>query len=174
MSGAHREYSLKVKKAAVRTCGLVAMLFAVLEGGGCRGGEEAAATADAPPDHSQKSLSSSPPFVSLSFDAALEKARAERKLVFVDFSAAWCTWCTKMDEDVFPDARVKAALLNYIPVQLDADTAGGRGVAARYRVDGLPAYLVVNGEGELVGRFDGYMPVDAFLVRLRRASGAGG
>ena len=98
----------------------------------------------------------------------------EKKLVFVDFSAAWCSWCTKMDEDVFPDARVKAALLEFVPIQLDTDNAGGHAVAARYRVNGLPAYLLVNGNGELVGQFDGYMPVDVFLARLRRTSGAGG
>jgi thiol:disulfide interchange protein len=167
---------LKVKKAAVRACVLVAMFLAVLlEGSGCRAREEEAASVKSPQDHSQKSFSSSlSPFVSLSFDEALERARTEKKLVFVDFSAAWCSWCTKMDEDVFPDARVKAALLEYVPIQLDTDNAGGRAVAERYRVNGLPAYLLVNGNGELVAQFDGYMPVDVFLARLRRTSGAGG
>lgn len=114
------------------------------------------------------------PFVSLSFDEALAKARAEKKLVFVDLSAEWCSYCTQMDEDVFPDARVKSALLAYIPIKLDTDTAGGRAVANRYRVNGLPAFLLVDGDGALVGRFGGYVSVESFLRSLTRVSGSRG
>jgi thiol:disulfide interchange protein len=166
---------LKVKRAALSACGLVALLAAVSFGGwSCRGRDEAASSADTPPDHSKKSLSSSLPFAPLSFDEALGKARAEKKLVFVDLYADWCTWCTKMDEDVFVDSRVQKALLDFIPIKVDTDKSGGRAVADRYRVNGLPAYLLVDADGRVVGRFDGYLPVDAFLVRLRAASGSRG
>jgi thiol:disulfide interchange protein len=114
------------------------------------------------------------PFASLSLDEAIVRARAEKKLVLVDMTADWCTWCTKMDEDVFTNARVQAALLGYIPIKVDADKGGGRNVASRYRVSGLPTFLLVNGDGEVVGRFDGYLPVDAFLLELGRSSGARG
>jgi thiol:disulfide interchange protein len=123
---------------------------------------------------SKKSLSASLPFASLSLDEALVRARSEKKLVFVDLSADWCHWCTKMEEDVFPDERVKAALRSFIPIKVDTEKGGGRSVANRYRIEGLPAYLVLDGEGHVVGRFDGYMPVDAFLVKLGRSSGARG
>ena len=119
---------------------------------------------------SKKSPSSSLPFISLSLDEALVRARAEKKLVFVDVYADWCTWCTKMDEDVFIDSRVQGALLDFVPIKVDADKGGGRSVANRYRVEGLPAYLVLDGEGAVVGRFDGYLPVEAFLLKLGRAS----
>jgi thiol:disulfide interchange protein len=166
---------LKVKRAALSACGLVAILAAVSFGGwNCGGRDESATPGDAPPDHSKKSLSSSSlPFASLSFDEALVRARAEKKLVFVDLYADWCGWCTRMDEDVFADERVQSALLGYIPIKVDADR-GGRSVASRYRVSGLPTFLLVNGEGEVVGRFDGYMAVDEFLLRLNRSSGARG
>lgn len=100
------------------------------------------------------------------------QARTERKLVFVDLYADWCGWCTKMDEDVFTDARVKSALLGYVPIKVNVDVGGGRDVASRYRVNGLPAFLVLNGEGRLVGRFDGYLSAETFLARLGRSSGA--
>ena len=153
---------------------LPAGVLLALAASGCRGREESASPADAPLDHSQKSSSSvSLPFLPLSFDEALVRARAERKLVFVDVTADWCGWCTRMDEDVFANARVQGALLDYVPIKVDADR-GGRKVAVRYRVTGLPAFLLVNGDGELVGRFDGYMPVDAFLLKLSRSPGARG
>ena len=93
--------------------------------------------------------------------------------MFVDVTADWCGWCTRMDEDVFSNPRVQQALLEYVPIKVDADR-GGRKTAVRYRVTGLPAFLVVNGDGEVVGRFDGYMSADAFLERLGRSSGARG
>ncbi len=93
--------------------------------------------------------------------------------MFVDLYADWCGWCTRMDEDVFSDTRVQTALLGYVPIKVDVER-GGRSVAARYRVSGLPTFLVVNGDGALVGRFDGYMAVDTFLARLGRSSGTRG
>lgn len=156
---------------------LIAVFAAVLAAGsGCgRRDEDASPSADAPSDHSQKSSSSvSLPFAPLSFDEALIRARAEKKLVFVDVTADWCGWCTRMDEDVFSNARVQRALLDdYIPIKVDADR-GGRKVAVRYRVTGLPAFLLVNGDGEVVGRFDGYRSVDSFLHELGRSSGVRG
>ncbi|HQQ78533.1 MAG TPA: thioredoxin family protein [Thermoanaerobaculia bacterium] len=160
-----------MKRGTILPCALIALAV----GSGCRGREDGASPASAPLDPSKKPLSSSSlPFASLSFDEALEKARAEKRLVFVDVYADWCTWCTKMDEDVFVDPRVQKALLDFVPIKVDTDKSGGRAVANRYRVAGLPAYLVVNGDGELVGRFDGYLPVEAFLLRLRAASGSRG
>ncbi|MBK9063091.1 MAG: thioredoxin family protein [Acidobacteria bacterium] len=143
---------------------------------GCRGREEGASPAGEPLDHSKKSSSSSLslPFVALSFDEALARARAEKKLVFVDLYADWCTWCTKMDEEVFVEPRVQKALLAFVPIKVDTDKSSGRAVANRYRVAGLPAYLVVNGDGELVARFDGYLPVEAFLRKLGRTAGGSG
>jgi thiol:disulfide interchange protein len=171
-----RGYSLKVKRETV-LAGTLAALTGVLlvAGSGCRGRDEAASPSNTPPDHSQKSSSSSSlPFVSISFEEALERARAEKKLVFVDVYADWCTWCSKMDEDVFIDSRVQKALLDFVPIKVDTDKGGGRAVANRYSVKGLPAYLLVDGDGNVVGRFDGYLPVDAFLLKLGRASGGRG
>jgi thiol:disulfide interchange protein len=170
-----RGYSLKVKRETILAGALTVLTGALLLAeSGCRGREEGASPAGAPLDHSKKSPSSSSsslPFISISFEAALERARAEKKLVFVDVYADWCTWCTKMDEDVFIDSRVRAALLDFIPIKVDADKGGGRAVANRYRVSGLPAFLLIDGDGKVVGRFDGYWPVEPFLAKLGRAAG---
>jgi thiol:disulfide interchange protein len=169
---------LKVKRAIGRAWALTAFLAGVLAGApGCSGRHEDSSTSPAARDHSQGSSSSSSlslPFSSLTFDEALVQARAEKKLVFVDLYADWCGWCTKMDLDVFTDARVKSALLGYVPIKVNVEVGGGRDVASRYRVNGLPAFLVLNGDGQLVGRFDGYLPAETFLARLGRSSGARG
>ncbi len=55
---------------------------------------------------------------------------------------------------------MQSALLGYVPIKVNVDVGGGRVVASRYRVNGLPTFLLLNGDGELVGRFDGYLPAD--------------
>lgn len=165
------EYSLKVKRATVRACVVVAfsatMLFAAA---GCRRVDEGASSSPDALDHSRTSLSL--PFSSLSFEEALVRARAENKLVFVDVYTDWCGWCTKMDRDVFTDARVKTALLGVVAIRVNADKGGGRRVAERYRVIGLPTFLLVSADGDIMRRFEGYRSADAFLRDLGPVSGS--
>src|SRR5204862_6632909 len=35
------------------------------------------------------------------FATVLAKARAEKKVVFVDFTTEWCGWCKKLEQDTF-------------------------------------------------------------------------
>lgn len=157
-----------MRRGSVLACGLIALMGAA---GGCsRADDEASPVAGGSRDHSQDAR----PFVSLSFDDALVRARSEKKVVLVDVYADWCGWCTKMDRDVFADARVQSALLGFVPIRVNAEKGDGRSVASRYRVNGLPTFLLVNGDGELIGRFEGYLPVEAFLQKLDPASGARG
>jgi len=162
-------------RAAARRTVPVALLTVVVATSACSRRETGPGGETSPSSHSEE-ISSSPslPFVPLSFDEALARARAEQKLVLVDVYTDWCGWCTKMDRDVFADTRVKTALLGFVPIRVNADKGGGRAVAARYRVYGLPTFLVVDADGTVVRRFEGYLPVDAFLFRLGPPSPARG
>lgn len=159
-----------MKRAAARGITLAAAFAAaLLAATGCGGRDEGAAPATSALDHSKKSSSSSPlplPFSSLSFEEALVKARAENKLVLVDVYTDWCGWCSKMDRDVFTDARVRSALLSVVPIRVNAEKGSGRRVAERYRVYDLPTFLLVDADGAVVRRFAGYRSADAFLRAL--------
>ncbi len=141
---------------------------------GCSRRAETGAGADSSLSSPSEEVSSSLPFAPLSFDEALARARAENKLVLVDVYTDWCGWCTKMDRDVFANDRVKTALLAFVPIRVNAEKGDGRNVAARYRVYGLPTFLVVDADGTVVRRFEGYLPVDVFLAKLGPPSGVRG
>jgi len=83
-----------------------------------------------------------------SFGPAVERARAEGKPIFIDFWAAWCKSCIKMDKTTFKDPQVVERLDDYVKLKLDADR---KDAATAYALDrfvevGLPTYVIIEQE----------------------------
>lgn len=98
----------------------------------------------------------------LSIDAALKKAGAEKKLVFIDFYADWCTPCKMMDAATFKDPKVIAWLTKYtVPLKIDADK--DRALASQFRVDSFPTFVFLKPDGTEVDRLLGYLTPEQFL-----------
>jgi thiol-disulfide isomerase/thioredoxin len=86
---------------------------------------------------------------------ALAKAKAEKKLVFIDFETTWCGPCKSMDEWIWTDAEVAAAMAGkYIGVKLDGDIE--KAIVKKYTVAGYPTMLVIDAAGKEVWRAVGY------------------
>jgi len=59
----------------------------------------------------------------LSFSQLDSALAAEAKPVFIDFTTSWCTYCRKMDKQVFTKAEVVEKLKqDYYAVKMDAET----------------------------------------------------
>jgi len=110
----------------------------------------------------------------LGYEEALKKARAENKLVMVDFYTTWCTWCKKLDKDTYSDPGViKALNADFIVVKIDAESSkkvmrNGKSVtpaelAQEYGAIGYPAIRFLDKDGKQVDRIDGYAPPEDFL-----------
>lgn len=100
---------------------------------------------------------------------ALERAKAEGKLVFMDVGAYWCPPCHRLDEEVFTDARVGEALgERYIAVHVDAEKGQGPELVDRYDVQAYPSLLVLEPSGIERGRVVDFLPPDALLAALDR------
>ena len=101
-------------------------------------------------------------FASMSFGDALDRARAENRLVMVDVYTDWCGWCKKLDREVFSDGKVAEAAKGLVAVRVNAEK-GGEEVARRYSVQGFPTILFVDGSGSVVRRIDGYVDATEML-----------
>lgn len=80
---------------------------------------------------------------------ALRESGAGGKPVLLDFRADWCKNCLAMEKTTFRDPAVKAELNNFIFLPFDATAVSNpeiRAVLKKFKVAGLPAYLVVRGK----------------------------
>jgi len=66
-----------------------------------------------------------------------------------------------MEREVLTDPRVESALGKLIPVRVRWSAEPE--LAERYRIEAFPTFLVLSGDGSVIGRTMGYQPVDSFL-----------
>ena len=101
----------------------------------------------------------------LSWQAVLNKAKKENKIVFVDAYTSWCGPCKRMAKDVFPQKAVGDVYnASFVNVKMDMEKGEGPEVAQRYGVRAYPTYIFVDGNGDLVHRGLGAMPMEKFIA----------
>jgi protein disulfide-isomerase len=114
---------------------------------------------------------------------AQAKAKAEKKLVMVDFTGSdWCGWCIKLNKEVFSTPEfAEYAAKNVVPVEIDFPRSkkqtpevkkANQALQQKYKVQGYPTIIVLNSEGKQVGEL-GYMPggPKAFIAELEKLKG---
>ena len=91
-------------------------------------------------------------FQHLTFDEALAKAKAEKKLVFVDCYTTWCGPC-KMIGPIFEEVAGELTNAKFTKVNVDECP----NLAGKYRVASIPTIMVFK-NGEPVDTLVGFMP----------------
>lgn len=80
------------------------------------------------------------------FNAAVRRARAQKKPVLAYFTADWCPICKSIDSRVFSNPVIKRRLERVALVRADvtADDAGNRVLMEHLRVSGPPTMFVID------------------------------
>ena len=104
-------------------------------------------------------------------DAQLSKAKAEKKLVLLDFYADWCISCKEMEVNTFANPEVSKELKQFVLLQADvtANSPENQALLERFGLFGPPGILIFdqNSQEQKDQRVIGYMPPQRFIERLR-------
>lgn len=80
-------------------------------------------------------------------------AKAQNKLIFVDFYTVWCAPCKQMTMEVFPQKEAGDFYnKNFIAYKVDAEKGEGPALARAYKVSGYPTLAYINYDGEVIHR----------------------
>ena len=117
----------------------------------------------------------------VSYENAVATARSQNKVVFVDIYTDWCTWCKKLDNDVYSDPRVKAAFAkDFTTTKINAESdnkhtyrgaiTSERDLSSGWNVSAYPTLVFLDQNEKPILASAGYMPADEFLKLLQFVS----
>lgn len=91
---------------------------------------------------------------------ALQVAKTSKRPVLIQFTAPWCPYCRQMEGKTFEDPVVAGALGQFerVAVNIDQNAA----LAAQHAVHGIPAFVMLDPEGDEVAKTTGFMDAGAF------------
>lgn len=112
-------------------------------------------------------------FIHEKFGEAMEKARAENKIVFIDAYTTWCGPCKQMDKNTFSDEDV-AAFFNekFVNLKLDMERGDGLTIQQRYKISAFPTLLFLNADGEVIHKALGFQDAEQMLALGKVALGS--
>ncbi len=107
------------------------------------------------------------------FEQAFKKAAEEKKYIFIDFFADWCSFCHLLDNTSFRDPKVIQEIQNnFVPIRVDVEskvpimwqgkTMTTSDFGQKMGVTGLPSMAFLNHKEIMVGSYPAY--ADAELL----------
>jgi thiol:disulfide interchange protein DsbD len=105
-------------------------------------------------------------------DAALAKANG--KVVMLDFYADWCVSCKEMEKFTFSDARVRSYFddMQLLQIDVTANNDDDKAMLKRFNLFGPPGIIFFNRDGQEFpsARVIGYQNADKFLLSLKQVT----
>jgi thioredoxin-like negative regulator of GroEL len=105
----------------------------------------------------------------IEFFDSLEAARAvdAERPVALCFTASWCGWCRRMEQETLPDAAVAALADRLLWVKVDIDREPE--LAALFQVTGVPHTAVLGTDDALLAARPGFLKPDELSALLQEA-----
>lgn len=138
----------------MRTILIAAMACAALAAACTKTQEPAPATVAAAPAESQ-AIAWVRTNTTADIDSAFARAKADKKPVFLFWTAQWCPPCNHVKSMVFTRDDFIAKSRSFVPVYVDGDTPSGQALGQRFKVSGYPTMVLLTAEGNEVTRLEG-------------------
>lgn len=112
-----------------------------------------------------------------SLEEAQQLAGENDKKVLIFVEAVWCTFCKKMDREVFTRNEIQTTMAEYFyPVRVDLESGKllrfneekmtEREFSMRMRVSSTPTHIFVDRDGSVLGVQPGFVPGEIYKALL--------
>jgi thiol:disulfide interchange protein DsbD len=122
-----------------------------------------------------------PEWILNNYDGALQAAKQQNKLLFIDFTGYTCTNCRWMEANMFPRPEVANLMDKFVHARLYTDGDGElyarqqKMQQVKFGTVALPLYAVLRADGSTVATFPGLTRDSAeFTSFLRKALDSNG
>jgi thiol:disulfide interchange protein len=105
------------------------------------------------------------------YKAALVRAKAEKKPIFMDLWTEWCPPCQFLKSKVFPTPEAQAALASFVPLSAlvqhkdRTPVPEGTELAERFKLEAFPTLLILDENGRELRRQVGAFSSGAELAQ---------
>ena len=177
MEGIKPDEPLRLGRLAI---GMAFLIFSVSLIPGMSGGKLGDLDAYVPPvERGIIGVREGPSWLKDQYRAALEQARREGKLVFINFTGVACANCHWMEANMLPRPEIAAALERFVLLELFTDRTDAASEAnekleeTKFGTVAEPYYAIVRPDESVVATFEGRTTNAAeFLAFLNRAAAA--
>jgi len=91
------------------------------------------------------------------WEEALQLAKKENKLIFLDIYATWCGPCKKLKANTFSNSEVGTVYnQNFVNVAFDGEQGEGAMLMQKYNLRSFPSLLFIDGNGKVITKTGGY------------------
>ncbi len=112
-----------------------------------------------------------------SFNAGIKRAKITKRPIIIDFYADWCSWCIKMDKDLFHNHKiVKKLAKEFVTIRVNTDKPqkinfqnkvfNPQQLSAYFGVKGLPTIVFLDSNGKPITKLPGYVQASVFVLVL--------
>ena len=109
-------------------------------------------------------------FQELTYEQALEKAKQQRKRLFIDCYTSWCGPCQYMANKVFTQENVGDFFnKNFICVKYDMEKGEGPELGKKFGVRAYPTFVIVNPDGSIRHKLVGGGEGEEFIKRVEES-----
>jgi thioredoxin 1 len=110
-------------------------------------------------------------FKKLTVDQALQLAKEQNKLVFIDAFTTWCGPCKKMARTTFKNEQVGTYFNeHFISIKVDMERGEGSKLEKKYNIRSYPTLLFLETSGKQKKKAIGYHQVGEFMRLAKKVN----